>query len=411
VTPLLVLMLDGIGADHVIRHPRAFPHLRALAARGLQVDRLASDVPATSLPGRTSIVTGVGAATHGVYGNVIWDGARFRYANPDDVRVDTIAARAHRAGRDVAVFGYGMIRPEDATTFHHAWWANEMLQRARDEAPIPADEGWLRTVRHVDASGRLAALAALGLPNGVPDAYAGDRVHYRLSELAGDAIMTRWTAAAATELAHPPDLILAEVLAPDSLLHAAGESHFGLWSLSYADSLVGELTAALERSGREATVMILSDHGHGALTTAYYLDALLPGRTSVSEGGTCLVVVDGAADRERLRALLAPHGITPLPGDHLPESVRPALASFAAPLGGVFEARAPSDRAGACSGPPRYASGHGFAPGASADDRFLVLAGPGIRAGRLPRAAAADVEATLATLLGIAPLGLGASLC
>ncbi|MFN2323044.1 MAG: alkaline phosphatase family protein [Trueperaceae bacterium] len=411
--PVILIMLDGISADAVARHPARLPHLRSLAARGLQVDRVAADLPATSLPGRTSILTGVGADVHGVYGNVIWDGERFRYANPDDVRAPTLPQRALAAGLDVAVLGYGMVRPEDATTFHHAWWANEMLQRARDLEPIPADEGWLRTSRWRDASGRLAALAAAGLPDGVPDAYASDRMHYFMSELTGDQTMLQWTAALAAG-ADPPDLIVTEVLTPDSVQHVVGTEHpFALWSLSYADALVGEVLRALDAAGRLETtsVVVTSDHGHGPVDGALYLDALLPGATTASEGGVAYVAVDGERDVQNVAKRLEAHGVERLPGDHLPPERRDQLAAFVVPDRAVgFEASAPAERAGATSGPSRYVSGHGFAPGTASDERFLIAAGGAVPARRVPRAASEDVAATVAALLELGALGDGDAL-
>jgi predicted AlkP superfamily pyrophosphatase or phosphodiesterase len=414
VPPLVVIMLDGISADAFARFRARLPHLNALATRGLLVERVAADVPATSLPGRTSILTGVDASAHGIYGNVIWDGSRFRYANPDDVRVPTLPRRALDAGLDVAVLGYGMVRPEDATTFHHAWWANEMLQRARDEAPIAADEGWLRTSRHADASGRIAALAAAGLPAGVPDAYAGDRMHYLMSEFAGDQTMLQWTAALASGDA-PPDLIVTEVLTPDTVQHVAGHDHpFAQWSLSYADALVGEVLRSLDAAGRLAatTVLVTSDHGHGPVEGALYLDGLLPGATCASEGGVAYVAVDGAREAERIAGRLRPHGVERLSGGHLPPDRRDALAAFTVPGRAVgFEATAPTDRAGAVSGSSRYLSGHGFAPGTASDERFLIVAGGGVDARRQPRASAEDVAATAGALLGLAVPGAGRALC
>ena len=414
MAPLILIMLDGVAAAYVARHPTRVPHLQALAARGLRVDRLQADLPATSLPGRTSILTGVDAASHGIFGNQIWDGARFRYANPDDVRAPTLPQRALAAGLDVAVLGYGMVRPEDATTFHHAWWANEMLQRARDEAPIPADEGWSRTARHVDASGRLDALVAAGLPRGVPDAYAGDRLHYVMSELTGDQTMLQWTAALASgAAAAPPDLIVTEVLTPDTVQHAAGYEHpFAHWAVSYADALVGEVVRALEQAGRLAstTLMVTSDHGHGPVERALYVDALLPGATTSCEGGVLYVAVDGPSEAARIARRLAEHGIRRLPGEHLPAQRRDEVAAFVASGATGFEASPPAERAGALEGPSRYPSGHGFAPGTPSDERFLVVAGADVPRRHILRTASEDVAATAAALLGLAPLGSGRAL-
>ncbi|MEX2534445.1 MAG: alkaline phosphatase family protein [Trueperaceae bacterium] len=182
---LIIVMIDGVSAGYVDRRRRNLPNLEVLAKRGLYLKRIAADVPGTSLPGRTSIVTGVPASEHGVFGNMIWDGQRFRYANPDDVRVPTLPRAAMDAGLRSAVVGFGMIRPEDATHFMGPWWANEMLQRARDEAPVPADESWLRTSRQQDSTGVWQRLTEAGFPNAVADAYAGDLLHHLLAGMAG----------------------------------------------------------------------------------------------------------------------------------------------------------------------------------------------------------------------------------
>lgn len=403
----ILVMIDGVSADTFHRRPADLPNLHALAARGTTVRRLAADPPATSLPGRCGILTGAGPTEHGVYGNLILDGDAFRYANPDDVRIPTLPARAQAAGRDVAVLGFGMVRPEDARTFHHAWWAHEMLQRARDLAPIPADEGWLRTSRHADASGRLAALAAAGWPRGVPDAYAGDRLHYLLAGLEGDRRMLRWAAGLATQ-PEPPDLVVTEVLSPDTLQHLAGyDSDAAVWSLAGADALVGTLVAELERAGRlESTNLIVtSDHGHGPVERALHPERILPHMTSSCEGGLLYVRAEGAAARREAIARLAEHGAVPIDGGFLPADARDRIAAFAAPEGASFEtAHAAGD---APWGPPRLLSMHGFAPGTASDDRFLVAAGPRVPRAVHERAAASAVEATLAVCVGLAPQGGG----
>lgn len=403
----ILVMIDGLSADTFGRRHADLPHLHALAARGTTVRRLAADPPATSLPGRSGILTGLGPDAHGVYGNLILDDAAFRYANPDDVRRPTLPARAQAAGRDVAVLGFGMVRPEDARTFHHAWWAHEMLQRARDLSPIPADEGWLRTSRHVDASGRLAALAGAGLPSGVPDAFTGDCLHDVLAGLEGDRRMLRWTAALATG-PDAPDLILTEALMPDTLQHLAGyDADAAVWSLAYADALIGTLVAELARADRldTTTLVIASDHGHGPVDRALHPERILPGFVASCEGGLLYVVAEGAARRAEAAARLAEHGATAVDGAFLPAEARRRIAAFAAPPGASFETA--DDPGDAPWGPPRLGSMHGFAPGTPSDERFLVAAGPRVPVAALEAAPANAVEATLAACLGLAPPGGG----
>jgi len=157
--------------------------------------------------------------------------------------------------------------------------------------------------------------------------------------------------------------------------------------------------------------VVTSDHGHGPVDGALYLDALLPGATTASEGGVAYVAVDGERDAQRVAKRLEAHGVERLPGDQLPPDRRDQLAAFVVPGRAVgFEATAPEDRAGAVSGPSRYLSGHGFAPGTASDERFLIAAGGGIEAQRLPHAGSADVAATVAALLGLSALGDGTTL-
>lgn len=413
---VLLLMIDGVSADYLQRFEANVPHLAALSERGLRVDRLGSDVPGTSLPGRSGIVTGVGPERHGIHGNVIWDGGAFRYANADDVRVPTLPRRALDAGLDVASVGYGMVRPEDATVYRGAWWVGEMLQRSRDEEPVPADEGWLRTARHADPTGRLAAAeAATGLSAALPDPYADGALHYLLSEVAGDRAMMRWTTGLLTSDA-PPDLALSEILVTDTVQHQAGPDHpFTHWAVGYADALVGTLVTELERAGRlhDTTLVITSDHGHGPVDRALYAERLLPGWTVAPEGSLLFVAADGEREAQRAGEVLRPFGVERLDAAYLPPDVRGRVAPFVAPDGAVFQMRPTAgvevdDRA--ASGPAKYVSSHGFRPGHPHDERFLLAAGPGIEARRVPRAEAADVEATVSALAGLPALGAGRSL-
>ncbi len=408
MTTTILVMIDGLSADDLRDHPHDLPTLHAVAADGLRVDRLASSVPATSLPGRTGIVTGVPPAVHGVYGNVIHDGERFRYANPDDVRVPTLARRARDAGLDVAVAGYGMIRPDDATTFVGPWWAKEMLQRARDAEPVPADAGWLRTME-AWADARTARLAASGVHVTTPDAYGGDRLHYLMAGLEGDRRLLRLAAALATDPT-PPDLILTEILIPDSVQHVAGpRTPASVWSLAHADALVATLLQDLARAGRRDAVnlVLLSDHGHGAVQRALYPERLLPDVDAAPEGGALFVAVEEGPTRADVEARLAAHDIVPLEPSPIPLGDRARIAAYAAPAGAVFERAPDGTPADATSGIPGYRSAHGLRPGTPSDDRFLVAAGPDVPTGRIATAEAEAVEATLATWLGLAPAGIG----
>lgn len=406
-------MIDGVSAEYFRRKRINLPNLNALANGGLLVHRVAADVPGTSLPGRTSMLTGVPASRHGVFGNTIWDGQMFRYANPDDVRTPVLPRAAMDLGLTSAVVGFGMVRPEDATIFKGPWWANEMLQRARDEAPIPADESWLRTARASDETGTWERLKQAGYEAQVADAYAGDATHYLLASAAGDRTMLRWSAALAAS-PDPPDLLMTEILLTDTVQHLYGQEHpFTDWALGFADDLVGTLVAQLVSAGRlaDTALLVTSDHGHGEVTDALYTDALLPGRPVASEGSVLLAHVEGASDAHALSRLLEPHGVQRLPQEYLPEDRRNDVALFCAPDGWAFQAR-PAETVsgeGPVTGRPRYRSSHGFRPGHPADERFAILSGPGIGPAERQWAAAEDVAATIAEVIGIGEFGAGNS--
>ena len=70
----IVLMVDGISADHYINIRTQLPHLMQLEKRGFRVERLHAEQLGVSLSGRVSMLTGQTADQSGVYGNKCWDG-------------------------------------------------------------------------------------------------------------------------------------------------------------------------------------------------------------------------------------------------------------------------------------------------------------------------------------------------
>jgi predicted AlkP superfamily pyrophosphatase or phosphodiesterase len=393
-------MLDGVSADTFERHPGRFPHLTGLAARGARVDRLAAEVPGTSLPGRASILTGVGSAENGVYGNMLWDGDGFRYATPDDVRAPTIAARARAAGLTVASIGMGMVKPEDATLFAPPWWVGAFVQRARDTEPKPAAEGWRRVVeRGIDVEVAQAA-ATLGLPSSF-DALGSDPSEAAMAGFLGDQRVAQWVGAIALR-DEAPDLILAELLMTDTVQHRAGhDTPLALWAMSTADAFVGDVLARLRAAGREDAfdVLVLSDHGHGPIDRALRPDVLLPGLRFQSEGGVLHVAPRDRDEADRAERVLSEHGCVEFPTDHLPEALRGELRAFLAPDGVSFEHDAPTPAEPVAA--PQARSSHGARPGHPADDRVWIAAGPNVRPGRIAAAPATAVAGTIGALLGI----------
>jgi len=394
---LIVLMLDGISADSFARRRAHMPHLARLAEGGLVVERLSAEICGTSFPGRTSILTGVPAAVSGIYGNVIWDHNAFRHATPDDVRVETLPAKARRAGIDTAVIGFGMVRPEDAQVFVGPWWAGTFLQRSRDTSPVASSSGWLRAVEHRSERLDQAMEDARFEHPPFPDPNGADKL---TRAAVGDARMMEAVAALATS-AQPPEAIFAELLLPDTTQHYTGyDSAQALWSFAHADALVGGLLEHLRAAGLEEryNLVLLSDHGHSPIERALRPEAIIPATLFQTEGSMLHVVPRDRAEEEWVTAALAEHQVIPYPNDYLPADQRDQVRSYLAPDSYSFE-HDPLQPSNQPVTSPRLLSSHGLRPGHPGDERFMVLSGPDVPQLRLGRAEAAQVAPTLAALL------------
>jgi predicted AlkP superfamily pyrophosphatase or phosphodiesterase len=401
---LIVLMIDGVSADYFATERGRLPHLSALAERGMVVENLHSEVLGTSLPGRTSMLTGAKADVSGVYGNMILDGERFRYPSPYDVRLPTIATRAKDAGRDVAVMGFGMIRPEDTHSFMPPWWLGSFIQRARDPQPVPVDEGWLRVFEHQNADERfIQACADARFPNTWPAMEAKTSSERLMWGIVCDQHALNWVGILAA-CDNPPDLIMAEFLTTDTVQHYTGyKSEMSHWSVALADMLVGNVMQFL-RSARiedQWNIAVMSDHGHSPIETALHPAVIIPGVTFQSEGSILLVAPKDADELERVTGALAEYDCEPYPVNFVPLDHRERLAAFVAPDGVSFEYD-PNLEVTEPTGKPTAISSHGLRPGRPGDDRFAVFAGPDVASGIVQAADAVQVSPTFASLLGLA---------
>lgn len=401
---LLLVMIDGISADYFATSRGRLPHLSALAARGTLVENLHAEVLGTSLPGRTSIVTGQTAPINGIYANKLWDAdeRRFRHANPDDVRVPTLPAQVQKAGREAAVLGFGMIRPEDAAIFKPPWWIGEFFQRPRDAQPEPSDASWLRVFQHQDAGERFNGWCAeAGYPNGwfVPDDYDNPASRAFLGFIC-DTYALNWAGIVASA-DDAPDFIITEYLMTDEIQHRTGyKTDYAHWSIAQADAAVGQMLARMGDAVDEWHIAIMSDHGHSPIEYALQPQVIIPDATFQSDGSVLLVVPENAAQLASIRSALAEHDCEQLPVDFLPPEQRDMLAAFVAPPGYSFEHDNPDETNPIA--PPRNVSSHGLRPGASGDHRFAIFAGPNVPSGEvIPSAEAAQIAPTCAALLGL----------
>jgi predicted AlkP superfamily pyrophosphatase or phosphodiesterase len=398
---LIVLMIDGVAADHYAQDKGRFPHFAALEKRGFRIERLRSEVLGTSLPGRTSILTGVTADISGVYGNKLWDGSSFRYANPDDIRVMTLPARAKAAGLKVASIGFGMVRPEDATIFHAPWWSGNFIQRARDAEAVPADHAWLRVAMHNPGQAFEAICADAGLPSTLPAINTEDEAQKAMFGIMADMAMFDWVGAIAAS-PDAPDLILSEFLIPDIFQHNIGyRTDLAHWSVMQADAALGRILQRLRNAGVEDAwnIVVLSDHGHSPIEKALQPQVIIPGVRTQSEGGCLLVAPRDAEELAHVKDKLAAFDVEPYPNTCIPADMRDQLAIFVTPERISFE----QDDLEATEPilPPKALSSHGQRPGLPGDDRFALFAGPDVAQGSVHEAAAAQISPTLAHILGL----------
>lgn len=400
---LILIMIDGISAEQFAQRRAWMPNLHALAEQGTQIQALAPEVCGTSFPGRTSMVVGRPASEHGVYGNKIWDGNEFRWSTPYDVRTATIATFAKQAGRDVASIGYGMVRPDDCNVYCNPWWVDDVMNRARDEDPHPADLNWTMEGRNLDPDNRIAALSGNGIDINVVNPDSDNATKLSLGMLADQQLLE--IAAGLTNSEQAPDLIMLEIGITDYYLHAYGPDHpLTEWSLRTADSQVGALMERLRQSGKldDYNFAIMSDHGHAPMPDAIYCDQLLPeGVRWSSEGGMLLVAPRSDDEARDVKAALADMDIEEWDNDFLPEEVRTQLLAFAHPEGTVYSFEKDRNGTGKTTGDSKYNSNHGMRPGTEADYRFCIFSGPRVPQGKVPFGTADQVAPTLAAIMGV----------
>ncbi len=406
---LIVLMVDGVAAEHYAADRARFPHFAALEARGFRVENLRAEMLGTSLPGRTSMLTGVRADVSGVYGNKIWGGDEFRYATPDDIRVPTLPARAKAAGRDVAVLGFGMVRPEDADIFMAPWWVGEFIQRARDAEPAPADAAWRRVGSHRPGERFERTCAAAGVPAALPNIEVPSEVQRWLFGLMADQMIADWVGVLASS-ADAPDLIFAEFLITDTIQHYTGyKSEFSQWSVVQADLALGRIMQRLRAAGVEDewNIAVMSDHGHSPIDKALHPGVIIPGVRVQCEGGSLLVAPRDGDELAQTTEKLAAFGVEPYPNDCIPLELRDQVFVFVAPERVSFETEIADATEPVVQ--PKAISTHGLRPGLPGDDRFALFAGPRVPHGSERYADAVQVAPTFAALLGLERDGLPAA--
>lgn len=399
---LIVYMIDGVAAEHYRAEPGRFPHIASLERRGFRIENLHSEALGTSLPGRTSILTGMTADVSGVYGNKIWDGTEFRYSSPDDIRVPTLPSRARAAGKTVASLNAAMIRQQDTDIMKAPWFIDGVfIQRARDVEPSPATASWLNVINAPKSDAFIQACAAVGVPADFPQMDKTQELQRAFFGLIADHMAADWVGALATS-EHATDLIWAEFLMTDFFQHNTGyKSEISHWIMSQADMAVGKILHYLREAGQldQWNIAVMSDHGHSAIETALHPQVIIPGVTVQCEGGSLLVAPKDAMELQLVTEKLAEYGVEPYPNTCIPAEMQEQVFVFVSPPKISFENDNPDETEP--TGHPKATSTHGLKPGMAGDDRFAIFAGPNVPKGRIPTADAVQVAPSFAKILGL----------
>lgn len=405
---VILVTIDGFPAWLFHDSTLVIPNLRRLAREGAVADAMTVSNPSITWPNHTTLVTGVSPRRHGVLSNwlTIPKGPGLPPATEpwrpkaELVHAPTVYDAAYRAGLRTAQVDWVAI--QDSGTIH-------------DEFPeIPKVDGPLE--RELVAAGAVDA--------------AGLRDFDKASIVWQDWI---WTQAAIRIVeAHRPNLLLFHLLSTDSSNHQYGPGTLASRSAyAYADRLLGDLLAAVDRAGmrERTTVIVTTDHGFKRVDRLVFPNVALreaglvrvaAGKVvradafSRAQGGMAFVYITDPARRgelaPRLRSICAGlEGVARvMDGADGPTLGMPTpaenpgmgdLVLFAKP-GYAFKDKAVGD---ATADESRdYLGSHGYAASDPELDGFLVAAGRGIRPGaRLERILNLDVAPTLAALLGV----------
>lgn len=399
---LIIMMLDGISAEYFQTERARMPFISALADKGCYVENLHSEVIGVSLSGRTSMMTGQKGDVHSITGNMYWDGTEFRIPTPFDVRGQTLPEKAREAGLDVAVLGFGMLRPDSAQIFRPPWWAKGLLGQLGGKYPTSV-EAWQRVFAHQGSNERRfeKVMQDAGLPTQRPEFEGEDLAAVMF---ATDNLQFDWVGALAAS-DESPDLIITENILPDGVQHRAGyKSMSAHWAIAVADMLVGKVIQRLRAAGKldEYNLAVMSDHGHAANETGIYLNNLLPGvKYSTMDGAFVHVAAKDDAELQMVTEKLAEYGVEPWNKDHIPDDYKDQLSVFVAPDRIVFYDAHEDPDFKEVTGKPTNLSGHGRRPGSPLDDRLCVFYGPDVPPMIRHEADAIQVAPTFASLLGL----------
>ena len=402
---VVVISLDGFPA-YALDDPRLpIPTLRKLAREGTFAASMRPVNPTVTWPNHTAIVTGVEPSEH----QVLFNGLLTR---PKDGGRPSIEPWREKEKMVHAPTIYDIAYEAGLTTAQVDWVAIYRAKTITWKFPeLPDPDGAIE--RDLIAAGTVT------------------REQLRTFEASTQAWQDEiWTAAAKDILEkHRPNLLLFHLLTLDDTNHEYGPmSAASLTAMAFLDGKVKEIVEVLESTGlaRDATLLIVSDHGFRTITHKIQANVLLrekgllntgPGAPKgdawvVAEGGTAMVYVTNPARRSELvpelrrifsgaEGIAGMYGVEDFPKLGLPDPTAsdqaPDLVLAAAPdymFGNELEGDLVT----------RVAAGgtHGYLNTDPKMQAIFIAWGAGIPKGvRLRDISNLDVAPTIAVLLGL----------
>jgi len=405
---VVLISIDGFPA-WIWKNPNlAIPHLRKLAAEGVQAEAMTVSNPSITWINHTTLVTGVNPRKHGVLFNglLVRGGPTEPLAlepwrdKAELVRVPTLYDVAHQAGLKTAQVDWVAILNSGTIDY-------EFLE-------IPKPGGAIE--REMIERGLVSA-------EDIRDWLKGRDIVWR------DDV---WTKAGVHMIeTHKPNLLLFHLLTTDAVNHRYGPGTLASHTAyAYADAQIGRLLAALEKAGLRdrATIVISTDHGFKKVKKVIRTNEALVGAGlirvengkatscdayAMPQGGLCFVYVTDPAKRAellpKLKTLCAGiEGVkqvidgndgptlgmpTPAENQGMGDLVLYAKDTYAFTAGVT---------GGLIADSPDYQGTHGYPNSDPELDGVFIASGYGIRKGeKVARVTNLDVAPTIAELLGV----------
>ena len=408
---VILISIDGFPA-YLWNDPTLMvPNLRQLAANGVSAKAMTVSNPSITWINHTTLITGVEPRKHGV----LFNGLLVRKDGVPPV----IEQWADKSRMVFAPTLYDLAHQAGLTTAESDWVAITnpgTINWSFAELPKPDDAVVKEMIAAGVATEEEIAWMQMG-PNRKGVAF----------------LDSMWTRAAIHMLeTHKPNLLLYHTLNTDSTHHTYGpRSGPGFTALEYADRLVGDLLAAVDRSGlkEKTTIVVATDHGfkkvtkfiqpNVALKEAGLVKGFGPTVSScdayvMTQGGMAFAYVTNPARRDELIPKLKDlfsntEGIAKvIDGEEGPSLGMPKPSENAgmgdlilyAADGYAFRKEMTGDKVVIPS--ENYAGTHGYPNSDPELDGIFIASGAGIKKGIvLDRVRNLDVAPTLAKVMGL----------